>query len=487
MTSLAPTPIMVSLAQTAMNLPYFVLALPAGALADVMDRRRLLVFAQLWMMGSATILGILTVYGVTTPWVLLMLTFLLGVGGALNAPAYQAITPEVVSKSQLSSAVALNSVGINLARTIGPALGGFIVAASGSQAAFFFNAICFTGMIVVLYRWKSVARNNALPAERFIGAIRAGMRFMRHAPPLQTVLIRAAAFILCGSAFWALLPIIVRFEMQRGAGEYGTLLGCFGAGAVLGAAFLPRIRAMLSADQLTVGATSLFAGLLLLLSALRSFPAIGLALVVGGIAWLTMLSTLNARAQAAVPGWVRGRALAAYLLVFFGGMAVSSAVWGLIASWTGVTTALMLAATGLCLGLFSVAKFPLNTGEKLDLTPSQHWPVPVSIDTADLERRPVVVTVEYRIDKANKDPFLKSLHALREIRLRDGAVQWEVLSDTADPARYLEMFILDSWTEHLRQHERVSVTDREIEQKVKAFHMGQTAPIVTHFLTEVVY
>jgi predicted MFS family arabinose efflux permease len=436
-------------------------------------------------MSSATVLGVLTIYGVTTPWVLLLLTFMLGVGGALNAPAYQAITPEVVSKSQLPAAVALNSVGINLARAIGPALGGFIVAASGSEAAFFLNAVCFTGMIVVLYRWKSVAPGNGLPAERFIGAMRAGVRFMRHAPPLQTVLIRAAAFILYASAFWAFLPIIVRFEMQRGAGEYGLLLGCFGVGAVLGAAMLPRIRAKMSADQLTVGATSLFAGLLLLLSVLRNFHAIGLALVVGGAAWLTMLSTLNVRAQAAVPGWVRGRALAVYLLVFFGGMAVSSAVWGLIASWTGVSTALMLAAAGLCLGLFTAVKYRLTTEEKLDLTPSQHWPVPVSIDTPGLERRPVVVTVEYRIDVVNKNPFIKSLHRLREIRLRDGAVQWEVLSDTADPARYLELFILDSWTEHLRQHERVSVTDREVEQQVKAFHIGQTAPIVTHFLTEV--
>ena len=484
MTSLAPTALMVSLAQTAMNLPYFLLALPAGALADVVDRRRLLLIAQAWMMGSAAVLGVLTVFGVTTPWVLLLLTFSLGIGAALNAPAYQAIVPEVVPKGQVPAAVALSSVGINLARAVGPALGGFIVAAAGSGAAFFLNAACFIGMMVVLYRWKHVPRDGGLPAERFVGAMRAGVRFLRHAPPLQTVLIRAAAFILCGSAFWALLPLIVRFEMQREAGAYGLLLGCFGGGAVLGAAILPRLRARMTADQLTVAATILFAGLLLLLSVLRDFAGIGLALIVGGAAWLTMLSTFNGRAQAAVPGWVRGRAMAVYLLVFFGGMAGSSAVWGLIAFWTGVPTALMLAAAGLGLGLVTVVKYKLEAGEKLDLTPSRHWPAPAFVDMADPERQSAVVTVEYRIDPQQKKPFLERLHALRDIRVRDGAVHWEVLSDTADPTRYLEMFILDSWTDHLRQHERVSVTDREIEQQVRGFHTGPTAPVVTHFLSE---
>lgn len=483
MTSLAPTPIMVSLAQTAMNLPYFMLALPAGALADVVDRRRLLLFAQLWMLGSATVLGVLTVSGVTTPWVLLLLTFSLGVGAALNAPAYQAITPEVVPKGQLPAAVALNSVGINLARTVGPALGGFIVAGASSGAAFFLNAVCFMGMIVVLYRWKRVPRDGGLPAERFVGAMRAGVRFVRHAPPLQTVLIRTTAFILCGSAFWALLPLIVRFEMQRGASEYGLLLGCFGIGAVLATTVLPRIRAKVSIDQLTVGATTLFAGLLLLLAVLRNFTGIGLALVFGGAAWLTVLSSLNTSAHAAVPAWVRGRALAVYLLVFFGGMAGSSAAWGVIASWTGVPTALMLAAIGLGFGLFTVVKYRLRAGEKLDLTPSLHWQAPVFVDTADSERRSAVVTVEYQIDPQNKGSFIESLYALREIRFRDGALQWEVLSDTTDPTRYLELFILASWTEHLRQHERVSVMDREIERQVRGFHTGPTAPVVTHFLT----
>ena len=482
MTALAPTPIMVSLAQTAMNLPYFLLALPAGALADVMDRRRLLLFSQLWMAGSAVALGLFTIGGVTTPWLLLLLTFSLGIGAALNAPAYQAITPEVIPKSQLRAAVALNSVGINLARAVGPALGGLVVAAAGSGVAFLLNAITFVGMIVVLYRWKRVPHTSVLPAERFVGAMRTGVRFIRHAPSLQAVLIRTAAFILCGSALWALLPIIVRFEMQQGPGEYGLLLGCFGVGAVLGAVLLPLVRSKVSIDQLMVAATVLFAGVLLLLAVLRSVAGMGAALVIGGTAWLTMLSSLNASAQAAVPAWVRGRALAVYLLVFFGGMAGSSAVWGLIASSTGVSTALVLAAAGLGLGLLTAIKYRLTGGETLDLTPSMHWPVPTLANEEQPEQGPVFVTIEYLIDPARRGKFVQMMGQIEDIRRRDGAVQWELLQDLANPARYIETFVVESWLEHLRQHERVTLADREVEKQVRQYHLGPNPPAVTHLV-----
>ena len=484
MASLAPTAIMVSLAQTAMNLPYFLLALPSGALADVMDRRRLLLISQFWMLGNAALLGFLTMSGVTTPWVLLVLTFSLGIGVALNAPAYQAITPEVVPKTQLRAAIALTSVGMNLARAVGPALGGFVVAAAGSGIAFLLNAMSFVGMIVVLYRWKRAPHNSVLPAERFVGAMRAGVRFIRHAPPMQTVLIRTAAFIICGSAFWALFPLIVRFEMQRGPDEYGLLLGCFGVGAVLGATVLPWIRTKASIDQLMVGATLLFAGLLLLLAVLRNFAGIGLAMVFGGAAWLAILSSLNTSAQAAVPTWVRGRALAMYLLVFFGGMAGSSALWGLIASSTGVPTALILAAAGLGLGLLTAIKYRLKAGENINLTPSMHWPVPTLDDEEQHERGPVFVTVEYRIDLAKQTDFVHVMRQLEDIRRRDGAVQWELLQDSADPTRYVETFVVGSWLEHLRQHERVTIADREVEQRARVFHVGSASPVVSHFLAE---
>ena len=465
-----------------MNLPYFLLALPAGALADVMDRRRLLLWSQLWMAGSAVTLGLLTIGGVTTPWVLLILTFSLGIGAALNAPAYQAITPEVVPKNQLHAAVALNSVGINLARAVGPALGGLVVGAAGSGVAFLLNALTFVGMIVVLYRWKRVPHTSVLPAERFVGAMRAGVRFIRHAPPLQAVLIRTAAFIICGSALWALLPLIVLFELQRGPSEYGLLLGCFGVGAVLGAVLLPRVRSKVSIDKLMVAATVLFAGVLLLLAVLRNFAGLGVILLIGGAAWLAMLSSLNASAQAAVPAWVRGRALAMYLLVFFGGMAGSSAVWGLIASSTGVSTALILAAAGLGMGLLTAIKYRLTGGETLDLTPSMHWPVPTLADEEQQEQGPVFVTVEYQIDPTMRAEFTRVMQQLKDIRRRDGAVRWELLPDSADPTRYVETFVVESWLEHLRQHERVTLADREVEKQVRQYHLGPNPPAVKHLV-----
>ncbi len=484
MTSLAPTPIMISLAQMAMNLPYFLLALPSGALADVMDRRRLLLFSQLWMLGSATALGALTISGITTPIVLLLLTFSIGLGAALNAPAYQAVTPEVVPRNQLRAAIALNSVGINLARAVGPALGGVVVALAGSGAAFLMNALTFMGMMAVLFYWKPVPRASVLPAERFLGAMQAGVRFIRHAPPLRAVLIRTAAFIVCGSAFWAMLPLIVRFEMQRGPGEYGLLLGCFGVGAVLGATCLPTIRSKVSSDRLVIGATVLFAAVLLQLSFLRHVVGIGLVLVCGGAAWLVLLSSFNAGAQAVVPAWIRGRALAVYLLVFFGGMAGSSVMWGVIASWGGVPMALQLAAVGLGVGLFVTRAYSLKVVEHLDLTPSMHWPSPVITDEAPQAQGPVFVMIEYQIDSGTRVDFIHVMREMEDIRRRDGAVQWALLHDSGNPRRYVESFVVESWIEHLRQHERVTNTDREVEQRARAFHVGTVPPVVSHFLAE---
>lgn len=484
MTSLAPSAIMVSLAQTAMNLPFFVLALPAGALADVMDRRRLLLLSQLWMFGAAMVLGVLTIEGVTTPWLLLALTFAIGMGAALNAPTYQAITPEVVPKAQLPAAVSLNSVGINLARAVGPALGGFIVAMAGSGVAFLMNAATFLVMIGVLYHWKRPQRQSVLPAERFVGAMHAGIRFIRHAAPLQAVLVRAGAFILFASAFWALLPLLVRFELQLGPAQYGTLLACFGVGAVAGTTWLPRLRTKVSNDTLVGGATLIFAALLLVLAFARNLVGIGLGLLIGGAAWLTVLATLNSSAQAAAPGWVRGRALAVYLLVFFGGMAGGSALWGTVATYTGVPNTFILAGASLGLALLTAIRYRLVVGERLDLTPSLHWPAPALIEEPGHDRGPVFVTVEYRIDPGRRSEFVQVMQEMRTIRLRDGAIKWELLNDNADPARFVETFVLESWVEHLRQHERVTIADREVEHRARAFHVGSASPSVSHFLSQ---
>ncbi|HME72692.1 MAG TPA: MFS transporter, partial [Myxococcota bacterium] len=343
MTSLAPTPLLVSLVQAASNLPFFVLALPAGALADLVDRRRLLMVSQAWMLLSAAALGILTLSGAVTPVSLLLLTFCLGVGSALNAPAWQAITPELVPREELPDAISLNGMAMNVARAAGPALGGAVVAIVGSGPTFLLNAASFLGVIAVLARWERPRRESRLPPEDLYGAIRAGIRYVRHSTQLTTVLVRALSFILCGSVVWALLPLFARETLGLGPSGYGALLGFFGAGAVSGAFLLPRLRRALSAERVATGSVLAFAAVTLVLGLARDGKLVGIALVIGGAAWLILLSSLNLAAQSAVPSWVRARAMAVHLLVIFGGMAIGSAFWGAIATFIDIPAAFELA------------------------------------------------------------------------------------------------------------------------------------------------
>jgi MFS family permease len=482
MTSLTPSPMLVALMQTATCLPFFLLALPAGALADVIDRRRLLLATQVWMMAAAAALGVLTLAGVTTPWWLLAVTFALGLGAAMNAPAWQAITPELVSRPEVPAAVALSSVGINLARAVGPALGGLAVAAAGPGPVFLLNALSYLGVIVVLYRWPRPPRRGALPPEHLLGAMRSGVRFVRHAPAFRTVLVRASTFVVCGSALWALLPLVARREMGLEALGYGALLGSMGVGAVAGAAILPRLRQKVVVDWLAVGATVMFALVTIALAALREFAWLCGAMFIGGAAWIALMSSYNAAAQAAAPAWVRARVLAVYLLVFQGGMAAGSALWGALAARTGIPLALVVAAGGLFLGLLAASRYRLAGGEALDLTPSLHWPHPAVTIEPPAEHGPVLVTVEYRIEPARAADFGRAMQEVRLERLRDGALRWDLFHDPADPGRYVETFLVESWVEHLRQHERVTQADRQAETQVRALHRDSTPPIVSHLI-----
>jgi MFS family permease len=482
MTSLDRSPLMVALVQAATTLPIFLFGLPAGALADVIDRRRLLIVTQTWMLLAAGGLGLLTILGLVGPWLLLGLTFLVGLGAALNAPAWQAIIPELVPREQLASALTLNGVGINMARAVGPALGGLVVAAAGPGAAFLLNAVSFVGVVGVLYRWRRPHHPSALPAERIVGAIGAGLRYVRHAPELRAVMIRSASFMLSGSALWALLPIVARFEMGLGPTQYGFLLGCLGAGAVLGAFVLPRVRRAFGINGVVAGSSLIFATALALVATVREFAAMAAAMLVIGGAWITLLTSFHTSAQAVLPAWVRGRALSVYLLVLFGGMAGGSALWGSVATHAGVKEALLTAAFGIVLALAATARHRLTTGEGLDLAPSRHMPAPALLDQAAHDRGPVLVTVEYRVVPERSAEFARAMRAVRRIRLRDGGLSWELFQDLADPARYLESFLVESWIEHLRQHERMTVSDRAIVARVREFQAGPEAPVVTHFI-----
>jgi MFS family permease len=481
MTDLSASPLLVALVQSATNLPFFFLALPAGALADIVDRRRILLVAQSWMLLVAAALAVVTFAGQMTPWLLLGMTFLLGLGSALNSPAWQAMTPDLVPREEVPAAVALAGFSMNGARAVGPALGGLIVAAAGPGMTFLFNAVSFLGVLFVVARWRRPEETSALPAERFVGAVRAGLRYVRHAPTFQAVLLRTMAFVSGGSSLLALLPVLIKQHTNLGPAHYGILLGCFGAGAVIAVMLLPALARRLGADHTVTVAFLALAGMTLTVAWLPYYLVWCVLVLVAGAAWLAALTELNATAQAVVPRWVRARTLAVYLLVFYGGMAAGSVVWGFVADHAGVTVALTASAAWMLVGLLATVWFRLPEGGGADLEPSRHWPE-MAAPCVEFERGPVLVTVAYRIDPARASEFLDAIRPLRGARLRDGAFRWDLFQDAADPARMVEVFLVESWVEHLRQHERVTEADRIIQEHLLAFHQADTPLKVTHLV-----
>jgi len=365
MTQLTTSPLKVALVQAATTLPVFLVILPAGALADMVDRRRFLLITQAWMVVAAGLLGILTLLGWTTPWLLLIFTFVLGLGAVMNDPAWQAITPEVVCAENHAPAVALNSVGFNVARSVGPALGGLVIAATNSGVAFLMNAASFFGVIFFLYRWKRPSFEHAA-TERMMDSLRAGLRYMRGDHIVRCVLVRTGAFSLGASSLLALLPVIAR---EHGATGYGLLLGAFGLGALAGAAVLPRLRNLYSVDGVVTAATVLFSAMTFAAGQAHAFHWLALVLFSAGIAWIAILACLNVAAQTMSPPWMRARALSMYLLVLQGGMAIGSAAWGALATKYGVPTTMLCSAAALILGLIAVRKYRL-TSRELELAPA---------------------------------------------------------------------------------------------------------------------
>jgi MFS family permease len=483
MTSLTQSPLLIALLTTMGSLPIFLVGLPAGALADVLDRRRIVLLAQVWMLAVATVLGVLAFTGFISPWMLLGLTFLLSLGGALSLPAWQALIPELVGKEQLASAVALNGAGFNLARAVGPALGGGIVAAVGAGAVFALNALSFLAIIWVIWRWqRPTSETQAIP-EPVLSAIQAGGRYARYAPELRAVLVRTAASIIGGSALWALLPVIASQELQLSAFGYGVLLGSVGIGAVCGVPLLAWLRAKYSLDVIVTIMTIVQAVTTLALGYVDQVWLLNAAMILTGAAWLVLTSCLNVAAQTIVPGWVHARALGVFQLVFQGCFAAGAAGWGALAGNVGNAQALLYAALALAAGMSTTLRWHLRTGEDLDLSPSNHMPLPETVVEPALEEGPVLVQIEYRIREGQGDNFVQALEEVRLIRLRDGAFRWDVFRDPAKPSRYVEAFEVASWAEHLRQHERATVVDQEIEARALAYQEAGTEPIVTHLVS----
>jgi MFS family permease len=359
MTQLTISPLMVSLVQAAAAVPVFLVVLPAGALADMVDRRRLLLFTQSWMVAAAAILGVLTLLHAVSPWILLVFTFLMGIGAVMNDPAWQAMTPDVVSPARHASAVALNSAGFNVARAVGPALGGIVVAAAGSGWSFLLNAASFFGVIFFLYNWKRPAP-EPLPSQRIGNVIMEGVRYVRGAKQVRSVLIRTGAFSLGATSLLALLPVICQ---PHGAQGYGFLLTCFGLGALAGAALLPRLRLQYSVDGLVAGATIVFAAMTFAAGQVHVFEWLCLVLFTAGAAWIGILACFNVVAQTMCPSWMRGRAISMYLLVLQGGMAIGSALWGELAARQGVPAALAWSAFAMVVGLTTIGRHRLTAAE----------------------------------------------------------------------------------------------------------------------------
>jgi len=460
MTSQTPSPLLVALLQTADSLPIFLLALPAGALADVVDRRRLLLFTQTWMCLAATVLGVLTLFELATPTILLAIAFAVGIATALNVPAWQAMTPELVPRDQLSAAAALGGVGFNIARSVGPAIGGLLVALMGPGPVFLLNAASFLAVISALYRWQRRAPATIAPGERLLTAMRAGLRYAIHAPTFHAVLVRTVAVTFFGSALWGLLPVVARRDLGLSSIGYGTMLGGLGVGAIAGALVLPRLRQRIPVDLLTALATLSWALVMIALAVVRVVPVVYALMLAGGMAWIILIASFNVAAQIAVPSWVRGRSLAVYMVAFQGGIAAGSATWGTVANHASVQTALIVAALGLVLGLAAILRYRLPAGEGPNLAPSLNWPIPVVAGELDPEEGPVLVQVEYRVEPNRSAEFASLMETLKTIRRRDGAFRWGLFHDVAQPDRWLEVFLVESWSEHLRQHERHTVEDR---------------------------
>lgn len=485
MTTLDPNPAIVVLVQAATSLPLFCFALFAGTLADRVDKRWFLIIANSVIATVTTGLAILVALDWTTPSGLLLFTFMIGTGAAFMAPAWQAIVPELVSRDSLPSAIALNGLGINISRAIGPALAGAMIVSIGLTAPFVVNAASYLVIIGALLAWKRPpSSTRRLPPEPIFGGMLTGLRHVSHNAPMKATLRRAVGFFTFASAYWALLPLVARAIPNGGAGLYGTLLALVGAGAVIGALILPNIRKRFDSNVLQaigalITATSM-AGLALAPNQIMALPAA----LLGGLGWIAVLTSLNVSAQTALPNWVRARGLSIFIMAFFGCMTVGSILWGQVATFTSTHTALLIAATGAVLAIPVTWRSRLGQGERRDLTPAMNWSAPVIADDFDdtPDRGPVMVTVTYLIDEQTTDDFLQAIHALSGERYRNGASNWGVYQDVANPRVWFEWFFLPTWTEHLRQHERVTQHDQSVHDKVRSFHVGGEAPIVKHYL-----
>ncbi|HET9820923.1 MAG TPA: MFS transporter [Burkholderiaceae bacterium] len=482
MTQLSTNPLLVALVQTASTLPVFLLGIPSGALADTVDRRRYFAATQLWVSLNAVVLAALSLADALSAHLLLALTFVNGVGLAMRWPVFAAIVPEVVPRDQLSPAIALNGIAMNLSRVIGPVLAGALLAAFGEAFVFALNALLAGVAFALILSWRREPRSSALPGERFVGAVRAGVVFAWQSPRLQVVLLRVFLFFLQSTALIALLPLVARDMHGGGPATFTVLLACLGAGAIVAALYFPRWRSRWTRDQFVFTGTWVQALLSVLVVYAHELWVALPAMALLGMAWISVANSLTVSAQLVLPDWVRARGMAIYQTALMGGAAAGSVVWGQLAGWTSVPTAVAAAAGTGVLASLLLRRLTLEGGSEPDYTPQAVGTVlepPVDVEP---EQGPVMVTVEYLIDPARAADFAAVMQRTRRARLRQGALSWGLFRDAAQPGRFLEYFVDENFIEHQRRLERFSAFDADLREQRLAFHLGSEPPKVKRYI-----
>jgi MFS family permease len=497
MTSISPDPLFVSLITTATALPIFLLALPSGILSDIFDKRVILLITCGYMSIISAILGILTMMGIVTPTILLVLTFTLGAGMTMiRTPIIPALSG-LVPPSELPAALTLSALGGNIGRVIGPTAGGYLVAAIAPWAVFFLNSISFIGMIIVLrgLAQKSIKSQNnlggnqrqtSLPPENLIRAIRVQLRYIRYSPASRVLIVRAGLFTICSSALLSLLPYFAKYELGFDSTGFGMLLGSFGMGAIIGGIeFLPRLRPKVSVESMLIGSIALLSIVTFSIGYIRDFGILCLLMALGGAAHISILSTFYTIGAKSAPKWIGARVLAIYLLVLNGGLAIGSVIWGTVANAIGIPITLSLAATALATTILAKKRYDSTSLDNLDFTPvSDHWSLPpqYSIDPSQYENQ-ALITIEYSNIHSNiSAEFEQSVRELGRLLKSEGMAYWELFQDPTDMGHYIEIRIADTWTDHMRQHEFVTKNIQVMENKIRNLIKDCPTPKVIHYI-----
>ena len=483
MTTLTTSPVLVALVQTASTMPVFLLGLPSGALADILDRRRYFIATQFWVAAVALLLCVAILAGGMTAPLLLALTFANGIGLAMRWPVFAAIVPELVSREQLPAALALNGVAMNASRIIGPLLAGAIIASAGSAWVFVLNALLSVIAGFVIMRWTRTPSPNPLGRERLSSAMRVGVQFVRESPRMRAVLWRITVFFLHATALLALLPLVARDLDGGGAGTFTLLLASMGVGAIVAALFLPRLRQAMARETLVRRGALLQAAATAVVAVAPNVYVAVPAMVVGGAAWITTANSLTVSAQMALPNWVRARGMSIYQMALMGATATGAALWGHVASMTSVHASLLIAAVTGAAGMLVVQRAAVDRSLEEDLSPSTAFKTPLAPTTPQAGLR-LVVSIEYFIDPARAAEFRAVMQESRRARLRQGALSWELQHDISDPRRYVERVVDESWTEHLRRFGRATASDVSLRDRKFAFHMGENPPVVSRYVVE---